>query len=164
MVAVRHGEVAAEPTHDPALQLLLLFLRVLPQHLHGREDQEGPKEVEDPVVARHELRPDTNHQATHHQRAKDAPEQHPVLVLQRDAQVLEDQRNHEHVVHTQRQLDDVSREELDRGHPPVVHLPVHGIHGLTEPEPMGIVGVVHEHGEKQREHNRANRKGQRFLQ
>ena len=56
----------------------------------------------------------------HHERAEDAPEQHPVLVLARDREGAEDQREDEDVVDAQRLLDEVAGEERDArlGAPP----------------------------------------------
>ena len=50
-----------------------------------------------------------------HQRAEDAPEQHPVLVLRGHLEVGEDQRPHEHVVDRQALLDQVAGELLAAG-------------------------------------------------
>jgi hypothetical protein len=49
--------------------------------------------------------PSADHDRAQHDHAQDAPEQHPVLVLPRDGEEAEDQRDDEDVVHRQRLLD-----------------------------------------------------------
>jgi len=51
----------------------------------------------------------------HEQRAKNAPEQNPVLVSGRHAQVGEDEGDDKHVVHRQRKLNEVTGEKLHGG-------------------------------------------------
>jgi hypothetical protein len=50
----------------------------------------------------------------HDDRAQDAPVEHAGLELGRNGEVLEDHQEHEQVVHAERELDDVSGEELHR--------------------------------------------------
>ena len=53
--------------------------------------------------------------AAQHERAEDAPEQHPVLELAGHHEVAEDQRPHEHVVDGEALLDEEARVVLTRG-------------------------------------------------
>src|SRR5690606_34716557 len=53
-----------------------------------------------------------DHGTAHQQRAKDPPEQDPVLVARRDLKIGEDQNEDEDVVYAQRLLDQVARKEL----------------------------------------------------
>jgi len=114
-VEVRAGrDDAAEELEDRAV------LRVVggaagEQELHAGEDQEGAKDVDDPVEAGDQRRPGGDHGAAHHQRREDAPEEHPVLVDGRDAQRAEDDDEDEDVVHRERLLDDVAGQVLHPG-------------------------------------------------
>src|SRR5664280_569489 len=51
---------------------------------------------------------------THDQRAQDAPEQHVVLKVSRDAKIAEDEQKNEEVIDAKGLLDEVSRNELQR--------------------------------------------------
>ena len=73
------------------------------------------EDVDDPLEACEQRRAQPDEQAAHHQRAEDPPEQHPVLVLRRHGEVLEDQHDDEDVVDAERFLDQVAGEERQRG-------------------------------------------------
>ena len=55
-----------------------------------------------------------NHPGAHHQRSQDAQKQNPVLVLQRNTEIGENQGDHKNVVQAQRLLDDVARKKFQR--------------------------------------------------
>ena len=72
------------------------------EHLDPRQHQEGGEDIEDPGILLHQRGAHADHDAAQHDNAEDAPEEHPVLVLPRDRQRGEDQRDDEDVVHGQR--------------------------------------------------------------
>src|SRR5690606_200063 len=80
-IALRgYGEVASHGTQHESLTRILVA--VLGEgHLDGRQDEEDAEDVQDPVVASHQLRADYDHDASHHERAQNPPEENPVLVL-----------------------------------------------------------------------------------
>ena len=155
MEAIGHREVLPQPTRDPALHFLFFLGRARHQHAHTGEDEERTEHQEDPVVARHKLRTHADHRPTHHERAEDAPEQHAMLVHQRHLEVLEDQRDHEDVVHRETHLDDVAREELHRGQAAIVLQAVDRVGREAEAQPVRVVREVHEAGERDRHDHRA---------
>ena len=142
-----------QPPLRPADDDVLCRIAVLAddEHLHGRDQQKDPEEIENPVVAGDELRADRDHDAAHDERAQDAPEQHPVLVDARDRHEREDHRDDEDVVHAQRLLHDVAGQILHGGGGAIVDLPVDGIHGEAESHPLVLVAHIHEHAERESE-------------
>ena len=77
-------------------------------------DQEAAEHPENPLVAFDEFRPEEHEREPHDHGAEDAPEEHAILILERDAEVGEYHREHEDVVHRQRPFDEVAREKLER--------------------------------------------------
>jgi hypothetical protein len=103
----------------------------------------------------------------HQDGTEDAPEEHAVLVLRVDAEILEDDDEDEDVVHAQAHLDDVAGEELERrlAGRRVRHLERdEEVEGHRQAEPDGApregllqrhdVGLAVEDAEIQREHQR----------
>ena len=78
------------------------------------EHQERAEHVQDPVEPVDEGHAGEDEHQPQHQRAEDAPEQHPVLVLARHDEVAEDQRPHEDVVDAEALLDQVAGVVLAR--------------------------------------------------
>lgn len=102
--ALRHVEMATRETEDRVgTNVLLLLLHN--EHLDARKDQEARKDVEHPVEAGDEGRADTYHDRAEHDHAKDAPEEHPVLIEPRDGEIGKDHGDDEDVVHRERLLD-----------------------------------------------------------
>ena len=85
-----------------------------------------------------------------------------MLVLRRNAQILKDHRDHEHIVRAQRELDDVRCDELDRRQTAGIHHAIHPVHLSTKPEPVMLVAQVDEHVEAQRHHRQRNGEFQRL--
>ena len=105
---VRHAEAFAhEPKHGVRVQVH--FLVIGHQHLDAGENQEGGKDVQNPAVLRHQRGTQTDHDAAQHDHAKDAPEQHPVLIQARNGKIAEDQRDDKDVVQSKRLFHDESR-------------------------------------------------------
>lgn len=82
-------------------------------HLEAGEDEETAEDVEHPVEAMDEHYAGADHRPAHHHRAENAPEEHAVLVFVRDAEIGEDQRDDEHVVHRERHLDEIAGDKLE---------------------------------------------------
>ncbi len=78
----------------------------------GSEQQEGTEDVEHPVEPFDQGDAGEDEDRPHHQRAEDAPEQHPMLVARRHLEVAHDQRPHKHVVDAEALLDQVARQVL----------------------------------------------------
>ena len=73
--------------------------------LHGRVEQERAEDVEDPVEALDQRDAGEDEDRPQHERAEDAPEQHPELVLPGHGEEREDHRPDEHVVDRQALFD-----------------------------------------------------------
>jgi hypothetical protein len=106
LVGVRNRAEAACDAHEQIALQRRLLLRVA-QELQPRQDQKAAEDVDDDVEG-NELCPDGDHGATHDQRADDAPEEHPVLVLRGHGERREDQQEDEDVVDAERLLDKVA--------------------------------------------------------
>ena len=102
-----------EPLHH-RIALGMNLLLALHDHLDAGEDQEAAEHVDDPRELGDKRRARYDHDGPHDQRAEDAPEQHLVLIQRRHGEIGEQQREHEHVVHAQRFLDEIAGEELQR--------------------------------------------------
>ena len=81
-------------------------------HPYAGVDQEHAEDVDHPVVALEQTRPEEDEDATQHERPDHAPEKHPVLVARGHGKVGEDEGEHEHVVDREAFLDDVARQVL----------------------------------------------------
>ncbi|KAG1084833.1 hypothetical protein G6F40_014372 [Rhizopus arrhizus] len=66
---------------------------------------ERAEQVQQPAEITDQRSAQADHDGAQHDHAQDAPEQHAVLVLARNREEAEDQRDHEDVVHRQRLLD-----------------------------------------------------------
>ena len=77
-------------------------------HFDAGIDQEQTEEIEDPLEPIDQTDPGKDHETAHNQRPYNAPEQHAMLILGRDAKIAEDERDHKDVVHRQRQFGDVA--------------------------------------------------------
>ena len=115
------------------------------------------------MIARHERRAAADHHAAHHERAEYPPEEHAVLQRERNLEVLEDQRYHEHIVHRETHLDDVAREELHRSQTPAVELAVHAIDRGAQSRPVVGIAFEDEAAERHRERHGHRREGERLL-
>ena len=87
--------------------------------MRARIHQKRSKQVKHPFKAVDQSHAQADHRAAHHQRAKDAPEQHTVLVTRLDSEVFEQQDEDEDVVHAERFFNQIAREEFQRRGPPV---------------------------------------------
>jgi hypothetical protein len=93
------------------------------RHLDRRHDEQRAEDRQHPRKLRDQPGADRDHGAAHHQGAENAPEQHAMLVEPGNGEVGEQHRDHEHVVGAQRQLDDVTGEELQHRRSRIVHRP-----------------------------------------
>jgi hypothetical protein len=112
-------------------------LVVFAQHPERRHQQRRAEHVEHPVESRQQLGAGHDHHAAQHDRPDDSPEQHAILVEDRDLQVREHQRHHEDVVYRQRPLEQVPGDVLHDGIPAV-----QGVGGRLEPVPAVLVQAV----------------------
>ena len=90
-------EVSSQANH----QVFLRIRRPIAQEDDFRtgKDQKHPEDMEDPIKTRDRRRAQADHHAAHDERAEDAPEQYPVLVGERHAEIGEDHRDHKDIVH-----------------------------------------------------------------
>ena len=88
------------------------LLVLLKRHLEPAHHQHRAEQVDNPVKPLHQRHARRDEHRPHHQRAKDAPEQHFVLILRGHLEVGEDQEEDEQVVHAQRQFYQVAGEEF----------------------------------------------------
>ena len=104
-----------------------------------------------------EQRADEDHQSPHHERSKNAPEQHAMLMGGRNAQVAEDQGDDAEVIDAERFFDHISSQECRR-RGPTVGLRVREVHA----EPVPLVTKVDEQREQERQPDPAATPEQRF--
>ena len=162
VVFFRDAEMAMQPAYDEGF-FRGLFLLLDHKHPDRGHHQEDAKEIQDPFVARDQCCATGNHRAPHQQGSEHAPEQHAVLHAERHAEVSEDEGDDEDIVHRERELHDVSRQELDRREAPVVDLVIGRVDDRAEPGPMVPVGLVDETGERERECRRHGGEPERFF-
>ena len=127
---------------DVVLDLDLVLL--LERQLEPGEDEERAEDVDHPVEVRQERRAGEDEDEAHDHRADDAPQEHAVLILPADLEVLEHHEEHEEVVDGQRLLDQVRRDEQ------------HGV--------IGPVSDLDEDAEKQRQADPAAASNGRFAE
>jgi hypothetical protein len=84
------------------------------EHPDAGDDQDGAKDIDDPVEPGEEQRAQADHDRAHDDGAQDAPPEHLGLGHGRDTEVLKDQDEDEEVVDRKRQLDEVAGEVLQR--------------------------------------------------
>jgi hypothetical protein len=159
MVDIRHGHEAPDQA-DHRVGLGLHRVLILRRHPHSGEDEKGPEDVDDPVELLDQVRPGANHGPAHGERPQDAPEEDPMLVPGRNAEVAEEEGEDEDVVDGKCLLDEIARQELERGgtpqnisettvkrecHEHPEHAPRRG---LRQPD---LVGLAMEHEEVERE-------------
>src|SRR5882762_4630447 len=82
------------------------------EHLDSGEHEKSAQGVKHPFEAFDQDHSRADHKTAHYQSAQDSPEEHAMLVLFGQAEINEDESNHEYVVHRERQFDDVSGDEL----------------------------------------------------
>ena len=106
-------EPAQQP--DDRVRFRIDVVLALGGHADPGEDQERAEHVDDPVELLNQVGAGDDHRAAHHQRAENAPEQHAMLIAQRDAEEAEDQDEHEDVVDRERLFNQVAGEVLEAG-------------------------------------------------
>ncbi len=107
------GNEAAEEL-DQRVRRRVEFRRVVVHHLDAAVDEDEREDVDDPVefIDQRDAREDEDR--SHDQSAEDARrQQHAMLVLRGHAEVLEEHREDEDVVHAERDFHEVTRQELD---------------------------------------------------
>ena len=81
VVVVGDRQQPAQQAHAPGSSRARSPASCVISHLDAGEDQEGAEEVDDPVEPLEQRGARQDHGRAHDQRAEDAPEEHPVLVL-----------------------------------------------------------------------------------
>ena len=76
-------------------------------------DKETAEEPEDPLKSLDQFSAHQHEGQSHQHRAENAPEEHPILVLQGHAEITKHDCKHEDVVHRQRPLNEIASEKLD---------------------------------------------------
>src|ERR1017187_3612703 len=90
-----------------------MHFRLDEEHPEATVKQEGAEEVEDPIHHGDQCNAEADHQAAHDQRAENAPVKDAMLVLPGDAEIGEDEGNDKHIVHRERQLDQITGDKLE---------------------------------------------------
>src|ERR1700687_1450515 len=88
---------------------------LLKEQLDSAVHQKRTEHVDNPVESLDEADARRDEDRAHEERAQDSPEQYLVLVDRRHLEETEDQEKDKEVVDTQREFDDVSGDELQRG-------------------------------------------------
>ena len=70
----------------------------LSKHLDAGVNQEGAKDIDDPVKAIDQSGADKDHRQTHHERTQHAPEKNAMLELRRDLEIGKDQQEDEEII------------------------------------------------------------------
>ena len=83
-----------------------IFLRMnlfvfLKRHLDARENQERPKDIDDPVKLLNQRNPGGDKNSTHDECAENSPEQNLMLAKRRHPEVAEDQQEYENVIYAE---------------------------------------------------------------
>jgi len=125
----RHGEEFLHAEDDRVARRVDRLLGQ-EQDLEAGEDEEHPEDHHDPLVL-HQHRAERDEEGAEGDRAEDAVEQHLLLVLHRHGEIGEHRHEDEHVVDGERVLDDIARQELERG--------VAGELGVVHPQQVGAL-------------------------
>jgi hypothetical protein len=114
MRVVEGGGDRHQLPHQPDDEVLLRVHRgiLLHKQLDAGGDEDGAEDIDGPVEALEEGGTGEDEDGPHDERAEDAPEEHPVLILGGDGEGGEDEDEYEDVVDRQRLLDEVARTEL----------------------------------------------------
>src|SRR5450755_583125 len=88
---------------------------LLKKQLDAAVHEECAEDVDDPVESLDEAYAGRDENCAHDERAQDSPEQHFVLMDRRHLEETKNQQEDEKVVNAERELDDVSGNELQRG-------------------------------------------------
>ena len=86
----------------------------LSQQFETAVEEQGAKDVNDPVEAVDEAYAGEDEDASHDERPNDSPEQNLVLVVARHLEITEDDQEHEQIVDTEREFDHIAGDELKR--------------------------------------------------
>ena len=110
VVAVLMMVAAGGPQEAPGHPQDGVVLRVdlhaaVPRQFIGGVDQERPKQRCHPIEAVDQLDPSQNEGQPHHDRPQNAPEEHAVLIHQRDGEEAKNHHEDEDVVHRERFFD-----------------------------------------------------------
>src|SRR6266849_9111330 len=88
---------------------------ILKEQLDAAVHQKRTERVDDPMESLDEGNAGSDKNGAHDEGAQDSPEQYLVLVDRRHLEETEDEEEDEEVVDAQREFDDVSGDELQRG-------------------------------------------------
>src|SRR5664280_1882372 len=110
---LRHKEKFAKAAEHQVRFGIDLFV-LLAKQFETAVDEDRAEDINEPVKAVQQRDARDDEDGTHDQRAQDAPEQHVVLKVSRDAKIAEDEQKNEEVIDAKGLLDEVSRNELQR--------------------------------------------------
>ena len=108
----QRDEPASQAHHRVSLQVYPLLL--LGEHPDSGYDQQGPKDVHDPVEAVEQERAQADHDEPHHDCAQDPPLEDLGLGIGSHTEVGEDQQEDEQVVNAEGELDEIAGVVLQR--------------------------------------------------
>lgn len=111
-IGLGHSVPRLHPQQDAVVVEVGLLVHRL-QHLPPAPDQEQAEPDHDPLEVLDQRRAEQDQRAAHHERADDAPEQHPVLHRRGHLEMAEDQDENEDVVDRERPLDQIAGEEFE---------------------------------------------------
>ncbi len=101
MQLIGDGEETLKETYDEVVTRIALLVLVVCEHLCARVEQEQSEQSQHPLEALDHRCAGKYKNATQDEGAKDAPEEHLVLILALDAEEGEEHEEHEEVVHRQ---------------------------------------------------------------
>ena len=114
VVLLRHRQQIRAELDDGVLGHVLLLLLLFGDELVRGEDEDAREHQEHGLEVGHRLIPGDDHRGAHRHRAADAVAQHLLLLLHGHLEVVEDEHEHEQVVHRQTLLQQVPGEILLR--------------------------------------------------
>ena len=107
---IGHPQMAADPAHQRLIADagVVLFRQ---RHLHAGKQQEGAKDVQQPVELRNQPAAGEDHNGTQNDRAQYAIHQHPALQSRRYGEIAEQHQPDEDVIDRQRFFNQITGEE-----------------------------------------------------
>ena len=132
-----------------------------PNEAPASKDQERAEDIDHPVQPVEQEPGEEDQDATHHHRAENAPEEHPVLVDRRHKKGREDQQHDKDVVDAQRIFEQITGRPFDTGLGPLREVDT-SIEDQREPDPDATpdqrltpgngAGFTMKHTQVEREH------------
>jgi hypothetical protein len=83
-------------------------------HFDADEDQEGPKDIDDPVKSLNQRDPGNDEDGSQDNGTENSPEEDLMLIARGDFEVGEDEQEDKDIVHAEGLFDQVTRQKLKR--------------------------------------------------